>query len=247
MFRLPNDLLPAGYKSENNIGRKLGYIITKLGHKVNNNDWTTQIDAQTIILESPEEKVGGVNLDKILKDAQNGVVSTLTPTGTVISQKIDTTKAITDYYVPARNNALPAEKYTSGRRILLTAQAQKEGFKPGNINFDLKNPGNFVSTVGGVPIKGRGPGSRRKFVEFNTLEDGILASSKQLDIILAGKSKQDYPKNPTLFQYINVYAPKGDGANNPTDYTNYIVNYFKKYNITIAPTTLLKDIININK
>ena len=66
MFRLPNDLLPAGYKSENGIGRKLGYIVTKLGHKVSNNDWTTQIDAQTIILESPEEKTKGFNLDKIL-------------------------------------------------------------------------------------------------------------------------------------------------------------------------------------
>jgi hypothetical protein len=245
MFRLPNDLLPAGYKSENGIGRKLGYIVTKLGHKVSNNDWTTQIDAQTIILESPEEKAAGVDLTKLLKDAQNGVVSTLSPTGKVISQKIDTTKAITDYYVPARNNALPAEKYTSGRRILLTAQAQLEGFQPGNINFDLNNPGNFVDTVGGVPIKGRGPGSRSKFVEFKTLEDGILATSKQLDLILAGKSKY-YPKNPTLFQYISVYAPPTD-KNNPTDYTNYIVNYFKKYNITISPTTLLKDIININK
>jgi hypothetical protein len=247
MFRLPNDLLPAGYKSENGIGRKLGYIITKLGHKVSNNDWTTQIDAQTIILESPEEKAAGVDLTKLLKDAQNGVTSTLSPTGNVITQKINTTQAITDFYAPARDKALPAEKFTSGRRILLTAQAQKEGFKPGNINFDLKNPGNFVDTVGGVPIKGRGPGSRSRFVEFKTLEDGILASSKQLDIILAGKSKQNYPKNPTLFQYISVYAPIGDGANNPTDYTNYIVNYFKKYNIIISPNTLLKDIININK
>jgi hypothetical protein len=88
MFRLPNDLLPAGYKSENGIGRKLGYIVTKLGHKVSNNDWTTQIDAQTIILESPEEKAAGVDLTKLLKDAQNGITSTLSPTGKVISQKI---------------------------------------------------------------------------------------------------------------------------------------------------------------
>lgn len=59
MFRLPQELLPAGYKGEEisgaKVGRKLGYIITKLGHRVSNSDWVTQIDAQTVILENSDQ------------------------------------------------------------------------------------------------------------------------------------------------------------------------------------------------
>jgi hypothetical protein len=54
MFRIPDDLLPRGYKGDGtNPGSKLGYIITGIGHSIQNNDWTTNIDAQTIILDEP--------------------------------------------------------------------------------------------------------------------------------------------------------------------------------------------------
>jgi hypothetical protein len=65
MFRLPQELLPAGYKGEEisgaKVGRKLGYIITKLGHRVSNSDWVTQIDAQTIILEDSDQPAFDLN------------------------------------------------------------------------------------------------------------------------------------------------------------------------------------------
>jgi hypothetical protein len=54
MFRIPDDLLPRGYKGDGaNPGSKLGYIVTGIGHSLQNNDWTTNIDAQTIILDEP--------------------------------------------------------------------------------------------------------------------------------------------------------------------------------------------------
>jgi hypothetical protein len=52
LFKIPQDLLPKGYKG-GSLGSKQGYIITGLGHKVSNNDWTTEIGAQTIILDEP--------------------------------------------------------------------------------------------------------------------------------------------------------------------------------------------------
>jgi murein DD-endopeptidase MepM/ murein hydrolase activator NlpD len=56
MFRINNDILPAGYKGATDpkdIGSKIGYIVTGLGHKVSNNDWTTQVDAQFVVLDEP--------------------------------------------------------------------------------------------------------------------------------------------------------------------------------------------------
>jgi hypothetical protein len=52
MFKIPEELLPKGYKGET-LGSKLGYTVTGIGHSVSNNDWTTNIDAQTIPLDDP--------------------------------------------------------------------------------------------------------------------------------------------------------------------------------------------------
>lgn len=58
MFRLPDEILPIGYKGDpinnNQIGRKIGYLVTRLGHKILDSDWVTSIEAQFIILEDPE-------------------------------------------------------------------------------------------------------------------------------------------------------------------------------------------------
>lgn len=56
MFKIPPELLPKGYKGgegPNDIGAKLGYVVTGIGHSLKSNDWTTNIDAQTIILDEP--------------------------------------------------------------------------------------------------------------------------------------------------------------------------------------------------
>jgi hypothetical protein len=52
MFKIPEDLLPRGYKG-GLVGSKLGYITTGIGHSIGGGDWTTTIDAQTIILDNP--------------------------------------------------------------------------------------------------------------------------------------------------------------------------------------------------
>lgn len=53
IFRMPNELVPMGYKAENGIGRKLGYMITGINHSITN-DWVTKLESQMIILEDPE-------------------------------------------------------------------------------------------------------------------------------------------------------------------------------------------------
>jgi len=55
LFRIPDDILPKGYKG-NNAGSKLGYIVTRMGHSLQNNDWITRLEAQMVILDDPEGK-----------------------------------------------------------------------------------------------------------------------------------------------------------------------------------------------
>lgn len=97
LFRLPPELLPLGYKGETipgkgEVGRKLGYIITKLGHNISNSDWVTRIDAQTVILEDSDNP--DFNLEEVLKLAEAGAeVKVNIDTGTInINTAVESSK-----------------------------------------------------------------------------------------------------------------------------------------------------------
>ena len=54
VFKINPDFLPRGYKGGNDVGAKLGYVVTNLGHKIGNGDWVTSLEGKTIILDDPE-------------------------------------------------------------------------------------------------------------------------------------------------------------------------------------------------
>jgi murein DD-endopeptidase MepM/ murein hydrolase activator NlpD len=56
LFKISDNVLPRGYKFENNVGSKLVQTVIGLSHKIENNDWTTTIDAYNIILDNEEEE-----------------------------------------------------------------------------------------------------------------------------------------------------------------------------------------------
>ena len=233
IFKINQDIIPKGYK--NTSGRDIAYIVTRLGHQISGNDWTTELSAYPVVFENTK----GTKVWKQWNKNQY-------PGSTVINVGgrrlvIPSSQAIQDNYIPARDKAL--SNRPNGIKLLLTAQAQLEGFKPGNINFDLNNPGNFTGPVGDIPTAGRGEGSRNKFVKYASLEDGIKASAAQIDLIISGKSSV-YPKNATLSQYINKYAPESD-ANKPKQYIDYIINYFKQNGYDINENTKLSEIVVI--
>lgn len=68
LFRLPDDLLPRGYKG-GKVGSKIAYAVTGLGHSLQNNDWKTNIDAQFIILDKPKEGLSTADFATIQKIA----------------------------------------------------------------------------------------------------------------------------------------------------------------------------------
>jgi hypothetical protein len=59
LFRIPNELLPRGYRGGGAGPAKIAYAVTGLGHSLQNNDWVTNIDSQFIILDEPR---GGISL-----------------------------------------------------------------------------------------------------------------------------------------------------------------------------------------
>jgi hypothetical protein len=52
IFKISNDVIPQGYQGT--IGANLAYVVLGIGHSIQNNDWVTRIDAQFIILDSPQ-------------------------------------------------------------------------------------------------------------------------------------------------------------------------------------------------
>jgi len=64
LFQINQDIIPKAYKG--GAGRKIAYIINKLGHNISNNDWTTEISAYPIIFESSK----GTNVAKNWKNQQ---------------------------------------------------------------------------------------------------------------------------------------------------------------------------------
>jgi GH24 family phage-related lysozyme (muramidase) len=56
LFKIPDDLLPRGYKFAKNSTSKLLQIITGISHKISGGDWTTTIDALNIIATEPTDE-----------------------------------------------------------------------------------------------------------------------------------------------------------------------------------------------
>lgn len=75
LFQINQDIVPKSYKGGTN--RKLAYIVTKLGHHISNNDWTTELNAYPIIFET----ANGTNIAKKWKNQQYPGALTLTAGG----------------------------------------------------------------------------------------------------------------------------------------------------------------------
>jgi len=114
LFKIPPDLLPKGYKSDT-VGGKLVQIIVGLGHKIENGDWTTTIDAYNIVTSNPTGPKQNFR-DFIVIDPETGQQQiTLKPNSTKpydnvsAAVKFFINKGYKDYQVAAIVGALIAE------------------------------------------------------------------------------------------------------------------------------------------
>jgi hypothetical protein len=85
LFQFPSELLPAGYKFDNTeVGAKLLQTVMRLGHRIENNDWTTTIEAYNIVFNNPSGtltfrdlfKEGKLNLPTTNSTSQTNFVAT---------------------------------------------------------------------------------------------------------------------------------------------------------------------------
>jgi hypothetical protein len=258
MFNIHPDLLPKGYKTEGDseAGRRLGYILTGIGHTINDSGWTTKLDGQTIILEEPEgeeKDLFNITLSKKGKVEKVETNIKVDKKGNLKSSKVSLGSYIKSEYIPTLEKALPTGR--KGIKLLMIAQSNMEGFYPKSLSYKSNNPGNIGNTDNGGRAK-----------PFASLEAGILAqynftvnvatnkgknyklgARKKAPSIYDKDSKQTYPGidfvyNGSLNQYLQIYST---GARKYDTYLKLVIGVFAQNGITITGDTTLQEIYDI--
>ena len=158
IFRIPDEVIPKGYKGGyGGYGAKLGHIVTGLGHSLQNGDWVTKIDAQTIILDEPTGIPFDVNIDindatatptvKVSVDIKGNVKPASSTGGAtkIINGKVRNNGQVDDILVPMRAD-LYARHYSSvnqsdGKKIRLQAEVMNN---LQNLLIDAWNAGIYL-------------------------------------------------------------------------------------------------------
>ena len=194
MFKINDDILPAGYKGgtgPKDVGSKIGYVVTGLGHKVSNNDWTTQVDAQFVILDEPTGTPGKPLVTAINRRV-TAVSGSLGGGGTcpdvtrrtgkwaslVYEPYVQTTVSISDMvnYLNTKTSYLRSIRRAT---YAIFANESGRGVKGINNNFGgvQTDGGGFISTdlnyVKGTTSRIDGSGRCRAFATYDTWQKWV--------------------------------------------------------------------------
>lgn len=129
-----------------------------------------------------------------------------------------------------------------GSTVTVTPQLQtlaqtiqtQEGFYPGSIAYQNNNPGNLIYV--GQPGATQGAGG---FASFDSYQDGLNALYGQLNLYATGACGACGGQPLTIQQMANIYAPAGQGSNNPTVYANNMAAA-----LGVSPDTLLSTALS---
>lgn len=277
-FTIPKERLPLSLKNVISPGQpdglpKVGFIVNGLTHTIESNQWLTRVKGQMIKLR--EQSTLGRTVPNLLPN-QTGVTALSSQVassgGRITSTNRDRNDPESPCYLPpfelqpgridtlpgagkkregilAWRKAFPGGK-TAGLKAFLEAQTIHEGFYPADggksasKSWRTNNPGNIGNTDDGTTN------------QIANLTAGVQLQIDLLGRIIAGDNR-NYPKDPTLYEYISRYAPpcyRPDKANNPNlytkstnnpiSYTNAVIAYVKgEYGIDIAADMRLSEII----
>ena len=128
--------------------------------------------------------------------------------------------------VAVRISGLGAPSILDSTTVNTIAQTiqQQEGYYPGSLAYTNNNPGNLV--YAGQSGATQGAGGFAKFPDYST---GYPALLNQIQLYAS--------RGMTIQDMMNVYAPAGQGSNNPTVYAATIANA-----VGASPDTALTDL-----
>jgi hypothetical protein len=105
IFKINQDIIPKGYKGTGN--REIAYIVVKLGHSIQDNDWVTELSAYPIVLQKPQST-------EVWKKWKNQKY----PNSTIVLTNPDGSPIVPppalDAYIP-KNSNIPVIKYLAGK------------------------------------------------------------------------------------------------------------------------------------
>ena len=251
-FTLPSEILPYTYSSRHTptlnsvtdtdptADVKVAFATVGLSHTIQANVWDTSIKGSMILIKD-QNAFSNATINTSYSNAPllSPVITTNTnyvPGNTSVNPP---TQYILNPYVSTFKTTSIA-KLPTGIKTLMAAQTQNEGFFPTSISYTTNNPGNVGTTNVSTGNVGK----------FNTLAEGIVAQWNQVlkgALNIDGAKSQFYNPNMSLYQYISIYAPASDPKNNPSEYTNFIIGFFKSQGITITANTTLSQIYAINQ
>jgi hypothetical protein len=117
--------------------------------------------------------------------------------------------------------------------VLVQSIITQEGTCPSSSNCKNNNPGNLI--YAGQPGATAGPGG---FAVFDTYQDGYNALVNQLGLYASGACGACNGQPQTLASMFQIYAPAGQGNNNPTIYAQNVANA-----LGVDPTTSVSSIL----
>src|ERR1700677_4861360 len=128
-----------------------------------------------------------------------------------------------------------------GSTVVVTPQLQtlaqtiqtQEGYYPGSLAYTNNNPGNLIYVGQAGATAGAGG-----FADFSTYDAGLNALYNQLNLYATGACAVCGGQPLTIAQMAAIYAPAGQGTNNPTVYANNMANA-----LGVSPDTLLSTAI----
>jgi hypothetical protein len=233
LFRISDNALPKGYKGGGNFGSQLGYIVTDVTQNIGKGTWTTDIGAQTIVLDAP---TGGevwdydklvIDLDTSTSTNENatkvkGIVRSAYPEKPVVASVptyIPQTQ-LADYLKTKVAAGLNKNVAIAVMAKSISEQGSGDQLKGFNNNFygvqtdgsrwDAKYDNDIVGTVNKVD----GSGALRGFAAFRTAEVGAdftVSNVERRGIYVGGTT---------------TYLTKGTKVNTPTDWVRV---YYKEW------------------
>ncbi len=119
-------------------------------------------------------------------------------------------------------------------QTLASAIQTQEGYYPGSVAYTNNNPGNLV--YAGQPGATRGPNG---FAVFDNYQDGLNALYNQLGLYATGACAACGGEPLTIAEMAAIYAPAGQGSNNPDVYAANMAAA-----LGVSPDTLLGSAIS---